>query len=90
MTEKDRSKAVQSGLLMILDIYRQVSVSVFSKIAKKPDWTGLSNTTLKGDEKEKWIEAMSEELQQLVKVNTFTVVKAPRDANVIDGKWVLR
>jgi hypothetical protein len=49
-----------------------------------------SLTALKGDEKEKWIEAMGEELQQLVKVNTFTVVKAPRDANVIDGKWVLR
>jgi hypothetical protein len=45
---------------------------------------------LEGDEKEKWIEAMGEELQQLVKVNTFTVVKAPRDANIIDGKWVLR
>jgi hypothetical protein len=45
---------------------------------------------LKGDEKEKWIKAMGEELQQIVKVETFTVVKTPRDANVIDDKWVLR
>jgi hypothetical protein len=32
---------------------------------------------------------MDEELQQLVKVNTFTIVKAPHDANVINGKWIL-
>jgi len=46
-TSPDRkywSKAVQSGLLMVLDIYRPVSVSVFPKIDKRPDWTGLLNT----------------------------------------------
>ena len=42
--EKDRSKAVQSGLWMIWDIYRLVLVSVLPKIGKRPDWTRLSST----------------------------------------------
>src|SRR6266571_104991 len=29
---------------MVWDIYRPVSVSVFPKIDKRPDWTGLLNT----------------------------------------------
>ena len=41
---KYRSKVVQSGLLMVWDIYRPVSVLVFPKIDKRPDWTGLLNT----------------------------------------------
>jgi len=41
---KYRSKAVQSSLLMVWDIYRLVSVLVFPKIDKRPDWTGLLNT----------------------------------------------
>ena len=41
---QDRSKAVQSGLWMIWDIYRPVLVSVLPKIGKRPDWTGLSST----------------------------------------------
>jgi len=42
---KNRSKAVQSGLWMIWDIYRPVLVSVLPKIGKRPDWTRLSSTT---------------------------------------------
>ena len=42
---KDRSKAVQSGLWMIWDIYRPVLVSVLPKIGKRPDWTRLSSTS---------------------------------------------
>ena len=42
--EKDRSKAVQSGLWRVWDIYRPVSVLVSPKIGKKPDWTGPQNT----------------------------------------------
>ena len=34
---------------------------------------------LKGDKKERWIEAMGQELQQIVKVDTFTIVKRPLD-----------
>ena len=30
---------------MVWDIYRPVSVSVFPKIDKRPDWTGLLNTS---------------------------------------------
>jgi len=44
--EKDRSKAVQSGLWMIWDIYKPVLVSVLPKIGKRPDWTGLSSTNI--------------------------------------------
>jgi len=42
--QKYWSKVVQSSLLMVWDIYRPVSVSVFPKIDKRPDWTGLLNT----------------------------------------------
>ena len=33
---------------------------------------------------------MHEELKQITKVETFTIVKTPPNTNVIDGKWVLR
>ena len=33
---------------------------------------------------------MGEELKQLTKVETFTVIEKPPDTNIIDGKWVLR
>ncbi len=45
-TEKDQSKAVQSSLLRFWDIYIPVLVSVFPKIGKRPNWTGLSSTNL--------------------------------------------
>ena len=45
---------------------------------------------LKGPEKEKWLEDMGEELRQITKVETFTIVEAPSNTNIIDGKWVLR
>jgi len=38
---------------MLLDIYRPVSVSVFPKIDKRPDWTGLLNTMYKQKNKNK-------------------------------------
>ena len=47
-TGKNRSKAVQSGLWRVWDIYKPVSVSVLLKIGKKPDQTGLSNTRKSG------------------------------------------
>src|SRR6266581_9568840 len=34
---------------MVWDIYRPVSVSVFPKIDKRPDWTGLLNTIYYAD-----------------------------------------
>ena len=45
---------------------------------------------LNGPEKEKWLEAMGEELKQITKVETFTVIEKPPNTNIIDGKWVLR
>jgi len=52
--------------------------------------TPLVHEALNGPEKEEWLEAMGEELKQITKVETFTVIEAPSNSNIIDGKWVLR
>ena len=39
---------------------------------------------------EDWIQAMNEEIDQLEKKKTWTIVHRPRDKNVIGTKWVFR
>ena len=41
-------------------------------------------------ENESWIEAMNEEIEQIEKNKTWTLVPRPKDKNVIDTKWVFR
>lgn len=45
---------------------------------------------LKSDEREKWEQAMEEELTQLEKFKTWKLVKAPPGANVIPSMYVFR
>ena len=39
---------------------------------------------------ESWIEAMNEEIEQIEKKKTWTLVPRPKDKNVIGRKWVFR
>ena len=41
-------------------------------------------------ENESWIEAMNEEIEQIEKNKTWTLVPRPKDKNVIGTKWVFR
>ena len=41
-------------------------------------------------ENEIWIEAMNEEIKQIEKNKTWTLVLRPKDKNVIGTKWVFR
>jgi hypothetical protein len=51
----------------------------------------LAKQALEGPERELWEKAMKEELDQIEKVQTWTVVAAPKDlTDVIDGRWALR
>ena len=59
-------------------------------LTANPEDTPSVQEALNGSEKEKWLEAMQEELKQITKVETFTVVETPHNTNIIDGKWVLR
>ncbi len=59
-------------------------------LTANPEDTPSVQEALDGPEKEKWLEAMHEELKQITKVETFTIVETPHNTNVIDRKWVLR
>ena len=76
----------------------------YALFADKPDWfcelveealianpedSPSVQEALNGSEKEKWLKAMEEEIKQITKVETFTVIEAPSNTNIIDGKWVL-
>ena len=37
-----------------------------------------------------WIEAMNEEIEQIKRNNTWTLVPRPKDKNVIGTKWVFK
>ena len=37
-----------------------------------------------------WIEAMNEEIEQIEKNKTWTLVPRPKDKNIIGTKWVFR
>ena len=39
---------------------------------------------------ENWISAMNEEINQIEKNNTWSLVPRPKDKNVIGTKWVFR
>ena len=41
-------------------------------------------------ENKSWIEAMNEEIEQIERNKTWTLVPRPKDKNVIGTKWVLR
>ena len=41
-------------------------------------------------ENESWIEEMNEEIEQIEKNQTWTLVPRPKDKNVIGTKWVFR
>ena len=46
-----------------------------------------ANEAVKDDQ---WIKAMEEELDQIIKNNTWEIVARPKDKNVIGPKWVFR
>ena len=58
-------------------------------LTTNPEDTPSIDEALNGPEKEKWLETMGEELKQITKVETFTIIEAPPNTNIIDGKWVL-
>ena len=39
---------------------------------------------------ESWVEAMNEEIEQIERNKTWTLVPRPKDKNVISTKWVFR
>ena len=41
-------------------------------------------------ENENWIETMNEEIEQIEKNKTWTLVPRPKDKNVIGTKWVFK
>jgi len=47
------------------------------------------NEAIKGPEANQWKEAIEAELTQIEKLDTWEVVKAPPDANIIDSCFVL-
>ena len=59
-------------------------------LTANPEDTPSVHEALNGPEKDKWLEAMGEEFKQITKVETFTIVEAPPNTNIINGKWVLR
>lgn len=42
------------------------------------------------DDKEKWKVAMADEFDSLMKNNTWTLIEKPKNASVIDNKWVYK
>ncbi|KAJ2918787.1 hypothetical protein MD484_g1572, partial [Candolleomyces efflorescens] len=63
--------------------------------AQQQDRTGDNPTfeeAMKGDEKEKWIEAIREEIAQIEKMNTYEVVEVDMNEipNIIGSRFVLR
>lgn len=45
---------------------------------------------LNSDKSDKWLQAMNEEIANLVEKNTWVVVKRPLNKNVVGCKWVLK
>jgi hypothetical protein len=103
--EKQLEKAGETHLATVNKDLLDSGGAEFALFADKQDWfhelveealtanpedTPSIHEALNGPEKEKWLEAMGEEFKQITKVETFTVVKAPPNTNIIDGKWVLR
>jgi len=43
-----------------------------------------------GDDKKHWIPSTEEELHQLRKLGTFTLVVRPKDTNLVTSKWVFK
>ena len=103
--EKQLEKAGETHLTTIDEDLLDSGRAEYALFADKQDWfhelveealtansedTASIHEALNGPEKEKWLEAMGEELKQITKVETFTIIEAPANTDVIDGKWVLR
>jgi hypothetical protein len=103
--EKQLEKAGETHLATVNEELLDSGGAEFALFADKQDWfhelveealtanpedTPSIHEALNGPEKEKWLEAMGEEFKQITKVETFTIVEAPPNTNIIDGKWVLR
>lgn len=48
------------------------------------------NQAVKCDEKEKWLIAMKEEFNSLIQNKTWELIEKPKNASVIDNKWVYK
>lgn len=48
------------------------------------------NDAVNCEQKEKWLNAMTDEFNSLMQNNTWTLVEKPVDASVIDNKWVYK
>jgi len=103
--EKKLEKAGETHLATVNEDLLDSGGAEYALFADKQDWfhelveealtANLEDTpsiheALNGPEKEKWLEAMGEELKQITKVEIFTIIETPPNTNVIDGKWVLR
>ena len=44
---------------------------------------------INGDESDSWKGRMEEELSQIEKLNTWELVQAPHNANIVPSKWML-
>ncbi|GBN54549.1 hypothetical protein AVEN_85602-1 [Araneus ventricosus] len=60
-----------------------------AEIALEDDIPSLKET-LNGPNSEEWLEAMRTEYNALLKNQAWSLVKRPKDKNIIDSKWVLR
>ena len=45
---------------------------------------------VKGDHREQWLTAMTEELDALKSIKVWSVVIHPKDAHVLHNKWVYK
>ena len=52
--------------------------------------TSELNTIFDALENEDWISAMNEEIEQIERNKTWSLVPRPKDKNVIGTKWVFR
>lgn len=45
---------------------------------------------IESDEKDKWVTAMQDEYDSLIKNDTWSLVDRPRDHNIVDNHWVYK
>ena len=70
-----------------LDWFREAVLDALSAITEDQPHI---DQAIKGPESDQWKEAIESELTQIEKLDTWDVVEAPPDANIIDSRFVLR
>ncbi|PIL33575.1 transcription factor [Ganoderma sinense ZZ0214-1] len=64
--------------------------SVFALAAMSSDDEPPYRDAMAGPDREKWREAMEEELDRIAQMDTYELVEAPPGANVVSSVWALR